>query len=189
MTGEAERPGTEKTRQLVNGGEAGREHELNRATTNRTCTIIKSLKCCFQQLFYQCNKSVFVFLAYRAFITDSTSCNSGFEMWRNVFKRAQRNQQLYSKCCVTTRPLGVGKNLGDNEINIGLLNHLIVLHKMFAVISWSLFAHVQSQTTSLQVSSVSGEGAAAANSLCTCKLHLCGPEDWKFFWKMLLLCS
>lgn len=47
-------------------------------------------------------------------------------------------------------------NLGDNEVNIGLLNSRNVLHKMFAVILWSLFAHIRSGMTSLWVTTLSG---------------------------------
>lgn len=49
-----------------------------------------------------------------------------------------------------------GENLGDNEVNIGLLNTSTVLHKMFAVILWSLFAHIRSRMTSLWVTTVMG---------------------------------
>lgn len=42
------------------------------------------------------------------------------------------------------------ENLTDNEVNIGLLNSWIVRAEMFAVILWSLFAHIRSQMTSLR---------------------------------------
>lgn len=62
---------------------------------------------------------------------------------------------------------GTWRNGGDNEVNIGLFNTWIVLHKMFAVILWPLFAHFGSEIAYLWTITVLGIEVLPANSLCT----------------------
>lgn len=63
-----------------------------------------------------------------------------------------------------------GEKLRDNEVNIGLLNTSIVLHKMFAVILWSLFAHIRSEMTSVWDTGVLGRSCTCFN--CVKKIFI-----------------
>ncbi len=76
-----------------------------------------------------------------------------------------------------------GEEVGDNEVNIGLLNTSIMLHKMFAIILWSLFAQIRSEMTSFLITIFEGEKLHRRTHfvITRYKIHLYGDKDYLFF--------